>query len=581
MSFGKINKIIKFIDKFVVNNNLEKVTQDNYNASVQKILKEGKEYFPEITFDLVNDILGKKYKLKYSYEKEIEFDNGKNCFPEFLPLYPDVEIPEKYQKLEDHFQKLKALPQPEQRTKEWYEYRHNRITASDTAAAIDENPYEPVESFILKKCDPDHPFYDNHNVYHGKKYELIATKIYEHIFNTQVFEFGALPSERHEFLGASPDGICSAKTLDNKFSEKLGTMLEIKCVAPNGRTIETSGAIPGHICPYYYYLQVQQQLECCDLEVCDFWQCKLIEYKSREEYLFDKCLNTVHTEGVNGKKVQIDSKIKKGMLLQFYPFTWEAQFDGDEKVWKSKFIYPPRLDMTEKQYDEWFIKTMNNLHIENPELVKTHYFHKIIYWKLEQSHNQPIQRDRKLFDRILPILKQTWERVNYYRNNLYKLDELKEIVERRKKYIKIDTNFNINHDVIKNNVLFLENQNTLPPKEKKKTIPKNIKQNVECDFVDDDNEIVNCDFIDNEPTKEVIKNKKENKTVKKIETVKKEENTNNKKIEKTDNKKTEKVTENKKKVNKKKKEESDIEDDKKYTYNKKSKFKDEDCEFID
>ena len=36
--------------------------------------------------------------------------------------------------------------------------RSGRITASDTAAALDENPYEPVESFILKKCDPDFPF---------------------------------------------------------------------------------------------------------------------------------------------------------------------------------------------------------------------------------------------------------------------------------------------------------------------------------------------------------------------------------------------------------------------------------------
>ena len=211
-------------------------------------------------------------------------------------------------KLKKHFQKLKKLPQPEQKTKEWFDYRHNRITASDTAAAIDLNPYEPVESFILKKCDPAHKFLDNANVYHGKKYEPIATLIYEYIYNIKVIEFGALPSEKYQILGASPDGICSCSTLDSNFSPMLGRMLEIKCTTT--RQIYTSGMIPGHICPYYYYCQVQQQLECCDLEECDFWQCKLIEYKNRNEYLSDLCNNTVHTIGTNNEQITIDNKIK-------------------------------------------------------------------------------------------------------------------------------------------------------------------------------------------------------------------------------------------------------------------------------
>jgi hypothetical protein len=65
-------------------------------------------------------------------------------------MYPEVEVPPKYMKLYEHFCKLKNYPQPVQRSKEWFDYRYNRITASDTAAAIDLNPYEPVESFILK-----------------------------------------------------------------------------------------------------------------------------------------------------------------------------------------------------------------------------------------------------------------------------------------------------------------------------------------------------------------------------------------------------------------------------------------------
>lgn len=526
MSFGKINKIIKFIDKFVKTNSLDNLFENQFLDVANKIIKEGKPLFPEITVDLILDILSKKYTKKYIFKETINFENGKNCFPEFTSFYPEVEIPAEYQKLEDQFQKLKGLPQPEQRTPAWFAYRHNRITASDTAAAIDENPYEPVESFILKKCDPTHKFLDNANVYHGKKYELIATKIYEHIYNNQIFEFGALPSDHYEFLGASPDGICSCKTLDNNFSPRVGTMLEIKCVAPHGRKIETSGDIPGHICPYYYYLQVQQQLECCELEVCDFWQCKLIEYKTREAFLFDKCLYTEHTVGTNAKKIEIDSKIKKGMLLQFFPREWEPEFDEDNREWKSKFIYPPRLDLTEKEYDDWFVKVMNNLQTEHEEINKTHYFHKIIYWKLEQSHNQPIQRDRKLFTNILPKMIDTWKKVEYYRENLDKLDELKIIVEQRKKFIKVNTDFNINTDIIKNEVLFLDTPNLI--KSKTSAPKKNIKSNIDPEF--------NVDFIDdvdtNKPIEKVVKViKPKKKVINKKEESDKEDDNNYKKTE--------------------------------------------------
>jgi hypothetical protein len=284
-------------------------------------------------------------------------------------------------------------------------------------------------------------------------------------------------------------------------------MLEIKCVAPNGRTIETSGEIRGNICPYYYYLQVQQQLECCDLDICDFWQCKILEYNSRIEYLVDKCNNTFHTEGTSGKKVIIDNKIKKGMILEFHPHEWEPEFEGDLREWKSKYIYPPRLDMTEKEYDDWVVSVMNELHTKYTDVVKTHYFHKVVYWRLVQSHNQPIKRDKELFARILPVLKETWKQVKYYRENLDKLTDLKKIVERRKKYIKINTDFTINVDIIKNKVLFLDG----PSKNKESPKTKDSKEKK-----------INCNFIEDEP-KEKVKDKKKIKKVNKKDESDKEE----------------------------------------------------------
>jgi len=454
-----INDCKKLINEHIDSGN--KITEKTILYITKKVYDLYKKKNSNLKYEDVLSLSKKVFKIKY---KLINEDIDSKCVRDCEFLFDKIKIPSEYKKLQDHFNKLKDLPQPEQRTKEWFDYRHNRITASDTASAIDLNPYEPVESFILKKCDPNHKFLDNENVYHGKKYEPIATSIYEYIYNNKVIEFGALPSEIYSILGASPDGICSSSSLDYKFSPLLGRMLEIKCVVQ--RKIYSSGKIAGHICPFYYYCQVQQQLECCDLEKCDFWQCKIIEYKSRTDYLVDECNDTHHTVGVNKDKIysdseeiQIDNRIKKGVILKFLPKSWTPEFDGDLMEWKSKFVYPSNLLLNEAEYDFWIANILSNWQTNYPDIAETHYFEKVVYWKLEASHNVTIDRDRKFFQNILPILNETWERVLYYRNNLNKLDELRDIIKKRTKYNKFDTKIPINNDLVKKKVLFLNYSN--------------------------------------------------------------------------------------------------------------------------
>ena len=455
MSFGSLNDMLSKTQKLLKNHNTKNISLSELFKIRNDIFDKLKLEFSSITMNIVEELLNRLFQRNYNLAPTLCFDGGKNCFREFEDIYVDIEVPDEYKALEKQFNKLKNLPQPAQRSKEWYEYRNQRITASDTAAAIDLNPYEPVESFIYKKCDPDHKFYDNDAVCHGKKYEPVATMIYEHIYNIRVFEFGALPSEKYNFLGASPDGICSKYTLDNKFSKRLGVMLEIKC--PITRKIITKGKINGEICPTYYYYQVQQQLACCELETCDFWQCNLIEYKSRDEYLTDQTIDTIHTIGTNSEEISIDNRLKKGAIIEFLPKVFNPEFEGDKHVWKSKYIYPKRLDMNEEQYDNWVMHTMANLNELYPDIVKDYYFHKIIYWKLGNSHNVDIKRDDNLMESILPLLRDTWSRVGYYRNNLDKLPELKEIIEKRKKYIRMNMKYKIHNDnLISNKSLFLD-----------------------------------------------------------------------------------------------------------------------------
>ena len=60
---------------------------------------------------------------------------------------------------------------------------------------------------------------------------------------------------------------------------------------------------------------------------------------------------------------------------------------------------------------------INNYQKHYPELVENYYFDKVLYWKLESSHNFKIKRDKEWFNINLPKFKDFWNRVELYRNN--------------------------------------------------------------------------------------------------------------------------------------------------------------------
>ena len=185
---------------------------------------------------------------------------------EVFPTYPLPSIKDKLQV--SHLLTIKKI---EQRTPEWYETRETMITASDWATAIDQGHFSTKNDFILKKCGKGDIFKGNIYTEWGIKYEPIATKLYEVRNKIKVYEFGVLRHLNYSFLGASPDGITVQ-----------GIMLEIKC--PYSRKI--TGIVPKD-----YWIQVQGQLEVCDLSYCDFLECKIIEYSGISDYLEDKFEN--------------------------------------------------------------------------------------------------------------------------------------------------------------------------------------------------------------------------------------------------------------------------------------------------
>lgn len=325
---------------------------------------------------------------------------------------------EEYDRRAKIFEDIRAIILPEQRSPEWFAMRSGKITASDGGAVLGENKHEPSYNFILKKVLGS-TFETNLACYHGKKFEQVVTMMYEYKNDVYTEEFGLLGHPDYYFLGASPDGICSPYHRDKKTPHKLvGRMLEIKC--PLMRKIKYSGDIKDTICPIYYWCQVQLQLECCNLDECDFIQCNIEEYKTREEWLEDT-------------NPECDFKTKKyglerGIVIELMPakmseddYTANGQIKDTSVYNVASFLYPPKIDMSLKELDDWVLTELSNLQVNKPNLK----LHRVIYWRLIETNCTLILRDRVWFESNLERLRTMWGYVEFLRLNNDVMDEWK------------------------------------------------------------------------------------------------------------------------------------------------------------
>jgi len=430
-----------------------------YNEFKYMLIESIKTFYPHLSFLItqLDDILDTKYyvvginfnniktniknidfniEFKTCEERDEFYDTNRNN-----PQVIDKSVLSNAQlKLFNQYEYLINLPQPPQKSREWFEKRNNMLTASNGGAAIGESHYNTIKEVLLDKIGLGPKFKENKFVYHGKKYEKIAIMIYEIIYNTKIGEFGLIQHPSISYLGASPDGISMSLTLDGELNRLLGRMLEIKC--PPSRKINNIGKIKGDICPDYYWVQVQLQLECCDLPECDFWQCHLTEpYNSEKEFLKDNLNVPVHSENQyltqneyteiesEPEIITLDNRIRKGAIIELLPINRSHIPPKEPHEWYGKYIYPPTILMTGEEYIEWAKDTVKNLKTLYPELVNEYKFSRVVYWKLEKSHNELITRQPEWFEAHKKDYAKFWSRVLYYRKHL---DEAKEdLIEQR------------------------------------------------------------------------------------------------------------------------------------------------------
>ncbi|ARF09798.1 YqaJ-like viral recombinase domain [Indivirus ILV1] len=417
------------VNKEVSDNNQSDGNEDKEPTSEELALLE-KEIFHKNEINVIIDTIDvdEVQNKLYSYPLDKTFKANKKYYYEPYGTQwvhdsnqVDDTITEREIKLSQQFDVLRAIILPEQRSAAWFEMRDGKITASDGGTVIDVNPHEQQYKFILKKT-VGLPFVSNEYVYHGKKLEDIAILIYEYRMNVKCEAFGLIGHPKYKFLGASPDSICGKYKFDGIHKSKyIGRMLEIKC--PFVRKIKTEGPIIDYICPIYYWVQVQLQLECCDLEECDFWQCEIREYGSREEFIND----THPTEPFRSK----ESCYEKGCLIQLLPRKrMQDVLDGkyNNVMWdEAMFIYPPKIEMSPYDCDLWVAKNISEIPYKDE--YKDYFFDKVIYWKLVKSKCVLINRDRKWFADNLPTFEKMWNYVSFFRKNKDKLDLFVKYIE--------------------------------------------------------------------------------------------------------------------------------------------------------
>jgi putative phage-type endonuclease len=152
---------------------------------------------------------------------------------------------------------------PKQKSVEWYDTRQNMITASEISSILDCNIHQSAYDLLIKKIIPIEHI-SNASIEWGNIFEQAALELYESINNIKVYSLGLVTHTKYKWIGASPDGLLLS-----------GKLLEIKC--PVTRQI-------GLDIPLYYLIQMQIQMEVCNIDICDYFECKFYRYKDLNEY---------------------------------------------------------------------------------------------------------------------------------------------------------------------------------------------------------------------------------------------------------------------------------------------------------
>jgi putative phage-type endonuclease len=291
--------------------------------------------------------------------------------------------------IEQKIQRLRDIPQPVQRTPEWYQFRWNLITASNAWKAFESQ--STINQLIYEKCQPLKDFTKepideevkmvntNTTLHWGQKYEPLSVMLYEHIYLSKVEDFGCIEHPVYKFIGASPDGIVIQSD-----TGRYGRMLEIKNIVNR----EITG-IPKK----EYWIQMQLQMEVCDLDDCDFLETKFIEYPNYQSYMEDSTIGILDNKEFNSYITTKDGGYK-GVIIQFHTSDGSPHYE-----------YMPLHLWRPDEITQWETDTIHKYESEPYNYL----YMKFIYWKLEKMSCVLVSRNKEWFKNNVGQLEKVWK----------------------------------------------------------------------------------------------------------------------------------------------------------------------------
>lgn len=360
-----IEDMLAHLDAYICDNPLAFSVPDFHDV-VHDVLHEyfeGMHAFEAINLDLEADALCRFCEALYFQRVH----PPRECGSTFIRKPPNAAV------IDAKLAHIRAKPQPDQRTPEWYRFRHNLLTASNAWKAFESPACR--NQLIYEKCKPLKEREEKEHVntaspmHWGHKYEPVSRMIYEHLCKTRVADFGCLQHDTHLFLGASPDGI----NVDPA-SQRYGRMLEIKNIVNRDIT-----GIPKK----EYWIQMQLQMETADLNECDFLETQFSEEGDDVD------------NGDNGDDDACCSNeaLMTGTILYFMK-------DG-----RPHYEYEPIGSNSEA----WFTNAMDRN--------QAHMWMKTIRWRLEKMSCVLVLRNKLWFQHAIQVLDDLWQTILKERSN--------------------------------------------------------------------------------------------------------------------------------------------------------------------
>jgi hypothetical protein len=154
---------------------------------------------------------------------------------------------------------------------------------------------------------------------------------------------------------------------------------------------------------------MQGQLECCDLEECDFLQVKLQEYDSFDDYVAD----------INNSDIEPNGKTEKGL-----PKGCTLTYRKCNEL-KCSYLYP-ELFLSDSEYQTWISENKEKIKSEGHEFVEAK------WWYIERYECTLVKRDKEWWLQNMEKIYLFNKEVEYYKTN--GIEELKQKINGNKPF---------------------------------------------------------------------------------------------------------------------------------------------------